>query len=197
MYAFAIAAANRNDEVKLSGAFAKLTDEDPALQVEQDRETHQTLLWGQGEMHLRVALDRLKNKYNVEVDAARRARPTARRSARRPTRTAATRSSPAATASSATSSSRSARSARGEGFQFENKVVGGAVPRQFIPAVEAGRASICSGAAGLSGGGRRVTLNDGQFHSVDSNELVVQAGDRAGAQGGACRSASRCCSSRS
>ena len=67
MYAFAVTAANRNDEVKLSGAFAKLTDEDPALQVEHDRETHQTLLWGQGEIHLRVALDRLKNKYNVEV----------------------------------------------------------------------------------------------------------------------------------
>ena len=68
MYAFAITAANRNDEVKLSGAFAKLTDEDPALQVEHDRDTHQTLLWGQGEMHLRVALDRLKHKYNVEVE---------------------------------------------------------------------------------------------------------------------------------
>ena len=49
------------------GRFAKLTDEDPALHVETDRETHQTILWGQGEIHLRVALDRLKNKYHVEV----------------------------------------------------------------------------------------------------------------------------------
>ena len=103
MYAFAVTAANRSDEVKLSGAFAKLTDEDPALQVETDRETHQTLLWGQGEIHLRVALERLKNKYNVEVEPQAAAHALPRddpQAARR--RTAATRSSRAGMASSAT-----------------------------------------------------------------------------------------------
>ena len=102
----------------------------------------------------------------------RRARPTARRSARAPRRTAATRSSRAGTASSATSRSRSARSPRGEGFQFENKVVGGAVPRQFIPAVEAGaREHLQRGPLGFPVVDVAVTLHDGQFHSVDSNEL--------------------------
>ena len=140
MYAFAVTAANRNDEVKLSGAFAKLTDEDPALQVETDRETHQTLLWGQGEIHLRVALDRLKNKYNVEVAAApaahalprdhpqghpgarpaqeavRRPWPVRRREDRDPARSAAARASSSRTRSWAApcraSSSRRSRLAR-------------------------------------------------------------------------------------
>src|SRR5690606_37847144 len=67
MYAFAITAENRGDEVKLSAAIAKLLDEDPSLRFEQDPELQESLLWGQGEMHLRVAMDRLRSKYNIAV----------------------------------------------------------------------------------------------------------------------------------
>ncbi|MDH3664082.1 MAG: elongation factor G, partial [Alphaproteobacteria bacterium] len=67
MYAFAVSAENRNDEVKMSGAFSKLVEEDPSLRFEQDPELHQSVLWGQGEMHLRVALDRLRSKYHVDI----------------------------------------------------------------------------------------------------------------------------------
>jgi elongation factor G len=172
MYAFAIAAANRNDEVKLSGAFAKLSDEDPALLVEQDRETHQTLLWGQGEMHLRVALDRLKNKYNVEVTP---------HPPRTPYRETIRKGAQAHGRHKKQSGGHGQFGdvkieirplGRGEGFQFENKVVGGAVPRQFIPAVEAGaREHLNKGPLGFPVVDVAVTLNDGQFHSVDSNEL--------------------------
>jgi elongation factor G len=172
MYAFAIAAKNRNDEVKLSGALAKLTDEDPALKVDYDRDTHQTVLWGQGEIHLRVALDRLKSKYNVEVE------PHAPRTPYRET----IRKGAQAHGRHKKQSGGHGQFGdvkieirplpRGEGFQFENKIVGGAVPRQFIPAVEAGaREHLQKGPLGFPVVDVAVTLHDGQFHSVDSNEL--------------------------
>jgi elongation factor G len=172
MYAFAITAKNRNDEVKLSGAFAKLTDEDPALQIDYDRDTHQTVLWGQGEIHLRVALDRLKQKYNVEVE------PHAPRTPYRET----IRKGAHAHGRHKKQSGGHGQFGdvkievrplpRGEGFQFENKIVGGAVPRQFIPAVEAGaREHLQKGPLGFPVVDVAVTLHDGQFHSVDSNEL--------------------------
>ncbi len=172
MYAFGVTASNRNDEVKLSGAFAKLTDEDPALHLEHERETHQTLLWGQGEIHLRVALDRLKNKYNVEVE------PHAPRTPYRET----IRKSTHAHGRHKKQSGGHGQFGdvkieirpieRGQGFQFENKVVGGTVPRQFVPAVEAGaREHLQRGPLGFPVVDVAVTLLDGQFHSVDSNEL--------------------------
>lgn len=172
MYAFAITAANRNDEVKLSGAFAKLSDEDPSLQVEHDRETHQTVLWGQGEVHLKVALDRLKQKYNVEVEP---------HAPRTPYRETIRKGAHAHGRHKKQSGGHGQFGdvkieirplARGEGFQFENKIVGGAVPRQFIPAVEAGaREHLERGPLGFPVVDVAVTLHDGQFHSVDSNEL--------------------------
>ena len=172
MFVFAIQAANRNDEVKLSAAFAKLTDEDPSLKLEQDPETHQTLLWGQGEMHLKVALDRMRNKYHIDV-ATLPPRTPYRESIRKP----------------ASAHGRHKKQSgghgqfgdvkveieplpRGEGFVFHNKIVGGAVPRQFIPAVEAGAKDyLKKGPLGFQVVDLSVTLNDGQFHSVDSNEM--------------------------
>jgi elongation factor G len=172
MYAFAITAANRNDEVKLSGAFAKLTDEDPALRVEHDRDIHQTLLWGQGEMHLRVALDRLKHKYNVEVEPHAPRTPY-RETIRKGTHAHGRHKKQSGGHGQFGDVKIEIRPlGRGEGFQFENKVVGGAVPRQFVPAVEAGaREHLEKGPLGFRVVDVAVTLNDGQFHSVDSNEL--------------------------
>lgn len=172
MYAFAVTAANRNDEVKLSGAFAKLTDEDPALQVETDPEMHQTLLWGQGEMHLRVALDRLKNKYNVEV-APHVPRTPYRETIRKGAHAHGRHKKQSGGHGQFGDVKLEIRPLpRGEGFQFENKVVGGAVPRQFIPAVEAGaREHLAKGPLGFRVVDVAVTLHDGQFHTVDSNEL--------------------------
>ena len=172
MYAFAVTAANRNDEVKLSSAFAKLTDEDPALRVETDSETHQTLLWGQGEIHLRVALDRLKNKYNVEV-APHLPRTPYRETIRKSTQAHGRHKKQSGGHGQFGDVKVEIRPLpRGEGFQFENKVVGGAVPRQYIPAVEAGaREHLGRGPLGFPVVDLAVTLHDGQFHSVDSNEL--------------------------
>jgi elongation factor G len=172
MYAFAVSAVNRADEVKLSGAFAKLTDEDPALLVEHARETHQTLLWGQGEIHLRVALERLKNKYNVEVEPQAPRTPY-RESIRKGVQAHGRHKKQSGGHGQFGDVKIEIRPlGRGEGFQFENKIVGGTVPRQFIPAVEAGaREYLQRGPLGFPVVDIAVTLNDGQFHSVDSNEL--------------------------
>ena len=172
MYAFAVTAANRSDEVKLSGAFAKLTDEDPALRIETERETHQTLLWGQGEIHLRVALDRLKTKYNVEV-TPQLPRTPYRETIRKAAQAHGRHKKQSGGHGQFGDVKIEIRPlARGEGFQFENKVVGGTVPRQFIPAVESGaREHLHRGPLGFPVVDVAISLYDGQFHSVDSNEL--------------------------
>ena len=172
MYAFAVTAANRSDEVKLSGAFAKLTDEDPALQIETERETHQTLLWGQGEIHLRVALDRLKTKYNVEV-TPQLPRTPYRETIRKGAQAHGRHKKQSGGHGQFGDVKIEIRPlGRGEGFQFENKVVGGTVPRQFIPAVESGaREHLHRGPLGFPVVAVAISLYDGQVHSVDSNEL--------------------------
>ncbi|MCB2052662.1 MAG: elongation factor G [Geminicoccaceae bacterium] len=172
MFAFAVQAVNRSDEVKLSAAFAKLVDEDPSLEVEQDQEMHQMLLRGQGEMHLKVALDRLRNKYNIEVEAT---------PPRTPYRETIRKSAQAHGRHKKQSGGHGQFGdvkieirplPRGEGFVFHNKIVGGAIPKQFIPAVEAGaREHLEKGPLGFKVVDVAVTLNDGQFHTVDSNEM--------------------------
>jgi elongation factor G len=175
MYAFAIAADNRGDEVKLSAAIAKLIDEDPSLRFEQDPELQESLLWGQGEMHLRVAMDRLRSKYNIAVHG-------------RPPQTPYRETIRKATQSHGRHKKQSGGHgqfgdvkveirprARGEGFEFIDKIVGGAVPRQYIPAVEAGaREYLRRGPLGFPVVDVSVTLYDGQFHSVDSSELAFK-----------------------
>jgi elongation factor G len=175
MYAFAVQAENRGDEVKMSGALAKLTDEDPSLRFEPDPELQQTLLWGQGEMHLRVAMDRLRSKYHLGVEA--RVPDTPYRETIRK-----------GTSSHGRHKKQSGGHGqfgdvkieiqpleRGEGFQFTDKVVGGSVPRQYIPAVEAGaRDYLKRGPLGFPVVDVGVTLHDGQFHSVDSSEMAFK-----------------------
>ena len=175
MYAFALRAENRNDEVKLSAAIAKLTDEDPSLRFEQDPELQQSLLWGQGEMHLRVALDRLRSKYHIGVEG-------------RPPHTAYRETIRKSTQSHGRHKKQSGGHGqfgdvkieirprqRGEGFEFVDKIVGGSVPRQYIPAVEAGaRDFLQRGPLGFPVVDVSVTLFDGQFHSVDSSEIAFR-----------------------
>ena len=119
VYGVAIGVKDRKDEVKLTGALARLMEEDPSLSLEHAKETHQMVLWGQGEMHLRVALERLKRKYGVDASSKPRQLPykeTIRKGIEMCA--AATRSSRAATASSATWCSTSSRCRAAAGFQF-------------------------------------------------------------------------------
>jgi elongation factor G len=179
VFALALTAKNRNDEVKLSGALQKLSEEDPSLSYEQRAETHELLLKGQGEMHLRVAAEKLANRYNVAVDTA------APRVAYRETIQAG-----------ATQHARYKRQTgghgqfadikveirplpRGSGFRFVDKIVGGVVPRNFIPAVEEGLIDyLKEGPLGQPVVDLEVTLVDGQYHSVDSSEMSFKMAAR-------------------
>jgi elongation factor G len=175
MYAFAVHADNRNDEVKLSGAIAKLIDEDPSLRFEQDPELQESLLWGQGEMHLRVAMDRLRSKYNIGVHGRPPQTPY-RETIRKSTQSHGRHKKQSGGHGQFGDVKLEIRPrARGEGFEFIDKVVGGAVPRQYIPAVEAGaRDYLRRGPLGFPVVDVSVTLYDGQFHSVDSSELAFK-----------------------
>ena len=175
MYAFAVHADNRNDEVKLSGAIAKLLDEDPSLRFEQDPELQESLLWGQGEMHLRVAMDRLRSKYNISVHGRPPQTPY-RETIRKSIQSHGRHKKQSGGHGQFGDVKLEIRPrARGEGFEFIDKVVGGAVPRQYIPAVEAGaRDYLRRGPLGFPVVDVSVTLYDGQFHSVDSSELAFK-----------------------
>jgi len=172
----AVAAHSKADEDKLSQGLNRLLAEDPTLRLEHNADTHQLVLWCMGEAHLDVLLDRLTNRYGVAVDSV-----------------------PVKVALRETFSSKGEGHGRhvkqsgghgqyavcditveplpsGSGFEFVDKVVGGAVPRQFIPSVEKGvRAQMERGViAGYAVQDIRVTLHDGKAHSVDSSDMAFQ-----------------------
>ena len=146
------------------------------MRLEHNPETHQVVLWTMGEAHVDVLLDRLRDRYGVTVEPSRCGCRCARRSPRRPRATAGTSSRAAATASTPCATSTVEPLPRGGGFEFVDKVVGGAVPRQFIPSVEKGvRAQLERGClAGYPVVDIRVTLIDGKAHSVDSSDMAFQ-----------------------
>ena len=146
------------------------------MRLERNPETGQLVLWCMGEAHVDVLLDRLRNRYGVAVEPYRCGCRFARRSPGRPRAMAASSSSRAGTASTRSATSRSSRCPPAAGFEFVDKVVGGAVPRQFIPSVEKGvRAQLERGvAAGYPVVDIRVTLVDGKAHSVDSSDMAFQ-----------------------
>ncbi|MEV6583883.1 elongation factor G-like protein EF-G2 [Streptomyces sp. NPDC051582] len=172
----AIAAHSKADEDKLSQGLARLVAEDPTMRLEQNPDTHQVVLWSLGEAHQDVALERLRSRYGVQVD------PVPHKVSLRETFGA-----------KATGRGRHVKQSGGHGqfaiceieveplppgsgIEFVDKVVGGAVPRQFIPSVEKGvRTQAARGvAAGHPLVDVRITLLDGKAHSVDSSDAAFQ-----------------------
>jgi elongation factor G len=138
VYAVALEPAKREDEVKLTASIAKLIEEDASLSLEHDADANELRLWGQGEIHLQIAAERLKSKYNVEV-SARVPTPAYRETIRKGVEHHARhKRQTGGHGQFADVKVRIAPTGRGEGFRFHNKVVGGAIPKQFIPAVEHG-----------------------------------------------------------
>ena len=184
MYGLAIEAKSRNDEAKLSGAMHKVQEEDPTFVIERVPATKQTVARGLGELHLRIVLEKMKDRYNAEV-------------ATEPPKVAykETISSPAE------GHHRHKKQTGGAGqfgevylrieplpqdheggFEFVNETVGGSVPRQFMPAIEKGVHQVLeTGAiAGYPLSGVRVSVYDGKYHPVDSKEVAfVAAGKKA------------------
>ena len=185
VFAIGLGLKDRKDEVKLSAALAKLVEEDPSLHVEHTTDTHQILLFGQGEMHLRVALERLARKYAIEV-------------VREPRRIAYKETIKGTTEIRGRHKKQSgghgqfgdvlvtiAPLPRGSGIIFNEKITGGAVPRNFIPSVEIGvRDYLEEGPLGFPCVDVAVTLIDGSYHTVDSSDMAFrQAGRLAMSEG--------------
>ncbi|HYD88585.1 MAG TPA: elongation factor G [Vitreimonas sp.] len=183
VYQLAIATKDRKDDVRLSGALQKLVEEDPGLAVKHDQTTHEILLQGQGEPHLRAVLERLKNRFGVDVSTAPPSTPY-QESLRKPAEVRGRHKKQTGGHGQFGDCVIQVKPLpRGEGFQFVDKITGGAIPRQWIPAVEAGvKDAMQKGAIGFPVVDVSVTLIDGSFHSVDSSEHSFQMAGRIGMQ---------------
>lgn len=182
MHGVALELPERGLEKKLSEALHKLTAEDPSLIVEINNQSNETVLRGMGELHLRLVLQRMKNEFGVEITT----RPPKIAYRETVTRKAEGHYRHKKQTGGAGQFGevflRIEPLPRGSGFEFENKVVGGSIPGQFIPAVEKGVQQVLNGGAvaGFPLQDVRVTVYDGKFHPVDSKEVAfVAAGKRA------------------
>ena len=178
-HALAIEPVDRKDDVKLSGALARLLEEDPALAIEQDEASHELRLKGINDEHLRTVLARLERRYGVAV-SARAPSVGYRESIRRTvTRRGRHKKQSGGHGQFGDVVIELAPLARGDGFRFAEKISGGSVPRQYFPAVEAGvRDAMARGPLGFAVVDVAVTLLDGSFHSVDSSELAFRLAGR-------------------
>ncbi len=185
VYGIALGLKDRKDEVKLSTALGKLIEEDGSLSIEQNPDTHQLVLLGQGEMHLRVALERLNRKYGVAVDSRRRLVPY-KETIRKPTTVRGRHKKQSGGHGQFGDVVLDIKPLpRGGGFQFSETITGGVVPRQFIPSVEIGvQDYLKQGPLGFPVVDIAVTLTDGSYHTVDSSDMAFrQAGRIAMAEG--------------
>jgi elongation factor G len=183
--AFGIGLKDRKDEVKLSAALSKLMEEDPSLTLEHNQDTHQVLLKGQGEMHLRVAFERLARKYSVTVDRQKRQVPY-KETIRKPIEIRGRHKKQSGGHGQFGDVVVDIKPLpRGSGFQFTDTITGGVVPKQFIPSVEIGVLEyLKSGPLGFPVVDVAVNLKDGSYHSVDSSDMAFrQAGRLAMSEG--------------
>jgi elongation factor G len=183
VYQLAIATKDRKDDVRLSGALQKLVEEDAGLNVLHDQTTHEILLQGQGEPHLRSVLERLKARFNVDVATAPPSTPY-KESLRKPAEVRGRHKKQTGGHGQFGDCVIQVKPLpRGQGFEFVDKITGGAIPRQWIPAVEAGvKDAMTKGAIGFPVVDVSVTLIDGSFHSVDSSEHSFHQAGRIGMQ---------------
>ncbi len=181
VFQLAIATKDRKDDVRLSGALQKLVEEDPGLEVHHDQTTHEILLLGQGDPHLKMVLERLRKRFNVDVSTARPSTPykeTIRKSAEKRGRH---KKQTGGHGQFGDCVIQVKPLPRGKGFEFVDKITGGAIPRQWIPAVQEGvEDAMKKGPIGFPVVDVQVSLIDGSYHSVDSSEHSFHAAGRIG-----------------
>ena len=171
----AIRAAQRSDEVKLSGALARLVEEDPSLSYGHDQSTGELCLWGQGDVHLQIALDRLRNRYNMAVEGSRPQVPYKETIRSAVTQHARHKKQSGGHGEFGDVHLEIEPLPRGTGFQFADSITGGVVPKQYIPAVEIGvKEYMNRGPLGFPVVDVAVRLTDGQFHTVDSSDMAFR-----------------------
>jgi len=179
VYALAITAAERKDEVKLTLALNKIIEEDPSLALALNQEIGEMVLWGQGEMHLRVALKRLQRRYGVTAETRRRQiayKETIRKGIEIRGRHKKQSGGHGQFGDVVIEIS---PLPRGAGFLFSEEITGGVVPRQYIPSVETGvRDYLTNGPLGFPVVDVAVCLKDGSYHTVDSSDMAFRAAGR-------------------
>jgi elongation factor G len=179
--AMALSATDRKDDVKLGQALLRLNEEDPSLNMIHNARTHDIVLWGQGEMHLRVALERLRDRFGVNVKSQPPTigyQETIRKSISQRGRH---KKQSGGHGQFGDVVLEIKPMSRGSGFEFHEKVVGGAVPRNYIGAVEEGVVDgLLRGPLGFPVIDVHVTLIDGSYHSVDSSDLAFRTAARIG-----------------
>ena len=179
--AIAVQAKERKDDVKLGPAFTKLTEEDPSLTVVHNAESHEVVIWGQGEMHLRVAAERLADRFAVPVST----RPPSvgyRETIRKPiTQRGRHKKQSGGHGQFGDVVLEIKPLQRGSGFKFEDRITGGVVPRNYIPAVEEGVIdALKHGPLGFPVVDLSVALIDGSYHTVDSSDQAFRTAGRVG-----------------
>jgi elongation factor G len=171
----ALSASERKDEVKMTESIGKIIEEDPSISLAHNQELGEMVLWGQGEMHLRVALEKLKRKYNIAAHTQLRSVPykeTIKKSIEIRGRHKKQSGGHGQFGDVVVDIK---PLPRGSGFEFSDTITGGAVPKQYIPSVEAGiKEYLVSGPLGFPVVDVAVCLKDGSYHSVDSSDQAFK-----------------------
>jgi elongation factor G len=179
VYSFAVSAKERKDDVRLSGALAKIVEEDAGLELRRDPRSDEILMSGQGEAHLRCALDRMRRRFGVEVKAERPRvayRETIRASV---TKRGRHKKQTGGHGQFGDVVLEVSPLPRGDGFRFSDRITGGVVPKQWIPAVEQGvRDAMEKGPIGYPATDVAAVLTDGSWHAVDSSEIAFRTAGR-------------------
>lgn len=185
VYRLGIEAADRKDEVKLTAAIAKLREEDPSLIFEQNAELHEMTLCGQGDIHLKVAAEKLAGKYGLKLNV-HPPRVPYKETIRKGTKVRGRhKRQTGGHGQFGDVLVEIAPLPRGSGFIFGDKIAGGVVPKQWIPSVEKGVAEyLKSGPLGFPIVDVAVTLVDGSYHAVDSSDAAFQTAGRIAMQEG-------------
>jgi elongation factor G len=179
VFGLALAAKEKKDEVKLTAALAKIIEEDPSISLTHSQDMGEMVLWGQGEMHLRVALERLVRKYGIDASTRPRQIPykeTIRKSVEVRGRHKKQSGGHGQFGDVVVTIK---PQPRGVGFEFTDEITGGVVPKNYIPSVEIGvRDYLHSGPLGFPVVDVAVCLIDGSYHSVDSSDMAFRQAGR-------------------
>ncbi len=182
---FSIAAIEHKDDVKLSAALTKIVEEDPSIRMRLDQDTGETLLEGQGEMHLRVALERLEHKFAIKVKSGPATVPYKESYRGQVAVRGRHKKQSGGHGQFGDVALEISAGERGSGFVFLDKITGGVVPRQYIPSVEDGvREFLEKGLHGFPVVDLQVALVDGSYHTVDSSDMAFKTAAQLGMREG-------------
>ena len=185
VFSISIAPRDRKDEVKLSTALHRLVEEDPSIVITHDQDTGETLLEGQGEMHLRVAQERVVDRYGISLETNTPTLPY-KETIRQPiTAKGRHKKQSGGHGQFGDVELEIKPLARGEGFKFTDSITGGVIPKQYIPSVQAGVEDYMQrGPLGFPVVDIAVNLSDGSFHSVDSSDQAFRIAGQIGMREG-------------